>query len=123
MSNRFRRGFTLVEVMAGVALLALGTILVLEFALSTSRGVALGRRWSAMAWAADDELVRLERDYRAGRPGCRPPPGGSRVTPDGVALDWTVAGDSIRIRVTMTTRAAAARRPLADSVLTTLSCR
>lgn len=118
-----RRGFSLLEVMIALSVLALGTVVMLQLALGTTRSVSIGRRWTAMAWAADNELVRLERDFRAARPGCLPPPGGSRYTADGVGLDWSVAGDSVRIRVVVAARAVSRGRVLADSVATTLSCR
>jgi prepilin-type N-terminal cleavage/methylation domain-containing protein len=118
-----RRGFTLLEVMIALVVLLLATEIVVKAALETSRAVSLGRRWQAMASAAQSELVRLEQDYRRGRPGCVPPPSGARYTPAGVGLDWAISGDSTTVAVTLEARAAAAGRPLIDTISTTLSCR
>ncbi|MDX2061404.1 MAG: prepilin-type N-terminal cleavage/methylation domain-containing protein [Gemmatimonadales bacterium] len=118
-----RGGFSLLEALVAVSLLALSVVVALRFTVATTHGVAVGRRWTAMAEAVESEVVRLERDFRAGRPGCVPPAPGSRLTADAVALDWAVAGDSVLIQLVVTARAAAAGRTLADSVATSVSCR
>ncbi len=118
-----RSGFSLLEVLVAVSMLALSAVVIFRFAIATTTAVAVGRRWSAMAWAIDGEVARLAREYRAGRPGCVPPPGGTRYTADAVGLDWRVRGDAILIRLVVSARAGAAGRSLVDSVVTAVSCR
>jgi prepilin-type N-terminal cleavage/methylation domain-containing protein len=118
-----RSGFTLYEVMVAVVVLAIGSVVLWRLAVATSSAVALGRRWTAMAWAADTEVARLERIYRVARPACVPPPSGTRLTPDGIGLDWRVAGDSGQIRIVVSARARSSGRSLEDSVVTAVSCR
>jgi prepilin-type N-terminal cleavage/methylation domain-containing protein len=124
MANpRLAAGFSLVEVMIAVVLLGLVTAVAVRAIAGATEGVAIGRRLTAMAWAAESEMVRLEREYRRGSPACGVPVSGSRVTPDGIGLDWTVTGDSVRVRIAIEVRAAAARRSLRDSLTTTIRCR
>ena len=75
-----------------------------------------------MAAAADSEVGRISRDYRAASPDCRVPPPGTRVSPDGIGVDWTVTGDSIRLAVLVEVRALATRRPLIDTLTTVVRC-
>lgn len=118
-----RLGFGLLDVLLALVVVLVGSVAMARLGLATADAVALGRRWTAMAAAAESELVRLEREFRIGRPGCAPPSSGSRVTADGVGLTWSVGGDSLTARVVLEVRAKTSRRSLFDSVATTLSCR
>lgn len=121
--SKTRAGFSLLEVMTAVAMLAIASIVALKASVQTGHAVAIGRRWTAMARAVDAEVVRLERAYRMARPNCVTPPSGSDYTPDGVGLAWSVRGDSTLIELTIEARARAAGRVLIDTARTTLSCR
>ena len=117
-----QRGFSLIEVMIAVLLLAMAVTGFVRAALVGTGAVAAGRRWTAMAAAADSEVGRLARDYRAASPACVVPPPGSRVTADGVGVDWTISGDSIRAAVLVEARALTARRALIDTITTVVRC-
>ncbi|MGE0442168.1 MAG: prepilin-type N-terminal cleavage/methylation domain-containing protein [Gemmatimonadales bacterium] len=117
------RGFTLLEVLAALVMLALLGSLVVRLTMANSRAVAAGRRWTAMATAADREAAALALRYRSTAPACLPPPAGSAYTAEGVGLAWRVAGDSARIELTVEARALSAGRPLVDSVRTAVTCR
>ncbi len=116
------RGFSLIEVVVAVVLLAMAVSGFIRAVVEGTGAVATGRRWSAMAIAADSEVGRLARDYRATSPICLVPPPGSRVTPDGVGVDWAVAGDSVHLAVTVEARALVSRRALIDTISTVIRC-
>lgn len=116
------RGFSLIEVLVATVLLAMAVAGFSRAVVTGTGAVAAGRRWTSMAAAADSEVGRLSRDYRAAAPLCLVPPPGSRVTPDGVGVDWTAVGDSARLAVTVETRALAAGRSLIDSVEAVIRC-
>jgi len=118
-----RAGFSLLEVMTAVVMLAIASIVALKASVETGHAVAIGRRWTAMARAVDTELARLERGYRMARPNCLVPGSGSGYTPEGVGLVWSVRGDSTLIELSIEARARAAGRVLVDSVRTRVSCR
>ncbi len=115
-------GFSLIEVMIAVLLLAMAVTGFVRATLAGTGAIAAGRRWTAMAAAADSEVGRISRDYRAASPDCRVPPPGTRVSPDGIGVDWTVTGDSIRLAVLVEVRALATRRPLIDTLTTVVRC-
>lgn len=121
--GRNRLGFGLLDVLLALVVLLAGSLAMLRLGVTTTQAVALGRRWTAMAAAAENELVRLERDFRRTRPACVPPASGSRFTADGIALAWSVRGDSLVALVSLDVRAMTSRRILVDSVSTALSCR
>ncbi len=118
-----RAGFSLLEVITAVAMLAIASIVALKASVQTAHAVTVGRRWTAMAQAVDAEVVRIERAYRSTRPNCLVPASGSDYTPDGVGLAWSVRGDSVLIELTIEARARAAGRVLVDTARANLSCR
>ena len=115
-------GFSLIEVVVSVVLLAMAVSGFIRAVIAGTGAVATGRRWSAMAIAADSEVGRLARDYRATSPICLVPPPGSRVTPDGVGVDWAVVGDSVRLAVTVEARALASGHALIDTLTSVVRC-
>ena len=117
------RGFTLLEVMFALIVLTVGLSLLARVTMTTTHATALGRRWTAMAAAAERELVRLEREYRGLAPNCVAPLAASRTTPDGVGLDWRVRLDSAAVAITLEVRARAAGRVLIDTIVTGFPCR
>lgn len=117
------RGFSLIEVLVATVLLAMAVAGFARAVVVGTGAVSIGRRWTAMAVAADSEVGRLARDYRAGTPLCAVPPPGSRVTPDGVGIDWAAIGDSVRMLIAVEARARAAGRVLLDSIETVIRCR
>ncbi|MHB1329941.1 MAG: prepilin-type N-terminal cleavage/methylation domain-containing protein [Gemmatimonadales bacterium] len=121
--SKARAGFTLLEVITAVAMLAIASIVALKASVQTSHAVAVGRRWTAMAHAVDAELGRIERAYRIGRPNCLVPAPGSDYTPDGVGLAWSVRGDSVLVELIIEARARAGGRVLIDTARASLSCR
>ena len=118
-----RSGFTLLEVLMALVVLTLGLSLLARVTIATSRAAALGRRWTVMAAAADQELIRLEREYRLGAPICVPPPSASRTTPEGVGLDWVVRPTGSHLEVILEVRGLAAGRALIDTIVAGFPCR
>lgn len=116
-------GFSLFDVMVALVLLSLGISAVVQVFLASTTAVGVGRRWTAMAVAANRELGRLERNYRASAPGCLVPAPGTTLGLDGVTVSWTAVGDSVGATVTLEARAASARRSLVDTVVAGLLCR
>jgi hypothetical protein len=116
------RGFALTDVIWSLVMLGIAGSAALRGAMTVTRSVAEGGRWSALAAVAGDVLARLERDYRRAAPACTSPPGGVQGGP-GVAVSWTVTTLGPAIEIELELRSAVGSRALVDTVVTRVHCR
>jgi hypothetical protein len=118
-----RRGITLLETLLALVTLTIGFTALLRVWISIADGVGIGRRWTLMTAAAENQLARLEEAYRVGAPICGLPPSGAGYTPDGVGLAWTTADSAGQLAVLLEVRAAHAGRTLVDTLVSLVPCR
>lgn len=116
-------GFSLFEVLLAVVTFAIGATALLKLVAQTAEVTGMSRRWLAMMAAVESQSAQLERAYRQAAPGCALPAPGAATTVDGVGLGWVVTGDTVAATITIEARAALARRTMADTFVTAVTCR
>ena len=123
--KRSRSGFTLVEVLIAVTVLAVGVIAMAGSAAAVTRMIGRGKIDTRATQLATERLETLRRAALFTTPRCTGLPGsGSQSPADNITLAWTVAvsasgtGRDVSVRATYATP----RGPRTDTLITYIEC-
>lgn len=122
MTNR-RRGFSLVEVLVAIVVLAIGILALAQSSGAVTTMIARGKQDTEASLAAQRQLERLRHQAQATTPKCAGLANGSATGPTpGTLVTWTISGggDSRDVQVTVTYRISRGVRT--DTIRTVLGC-
>ncbi len=120
--TRNEQGFTILEVLVAVLVLAVGVIALVGSSALVTRMIGQGKRDTRAAAIAEQRLETLRQQAYATTPACTALVGGTTAQPGGITDTWEVAGAgnsrTLRAIVTRRTNRGTAR----DTVITIIRC-
>ena len=122
MRLRHDRGFTLVEVMMAVLMLAFGLLILAQSAGGVTRMLRDGRLRTRATALATSRLEALRRQSLATTPNCSALSNGAASLPDGMTESWTVSAGSFKRDVAVTVAYSQGTGAKSVLIRTTLLC-
>jgi prepilin-type N-terminal cleavage/methylation domain-containing protein len=122
MTGRDQRGFTLIEIMIAVVVLAVGVIALVGSSAVVTRMIGQGKISTQAVQAVSQRMEQLRATAFSTTPNCTGLAAGSATSANGIVTTWTVATNgelrTIRIRVDYPTAAGGD----SDTVSTIIRC-
>lgn len=117
-----RRGFTIIEVLIAVVVLAVGVVALVGSSASATRMIGRGRHATRAVQAAIDRMELLRADAHRTTPDCTALANGVDSLPNGIVTSWRVvgAGELRTIRIIASYQVPG--RLKADTLLTQVRC-
>jgi prepilin-type N-terminal cleavage/methylation domain-containing protein len=124
VGHRRKEGFTLVEILVALVVLAVGVLALVGSSAVSVRMVGRGFDDTSVSQVASARLEWLRQLAGSTSPGCTHPgfAGDSAVT-GGIAEAWTVAPAGVARQVALALRYRAARGVVHDTVFAIMLCR
>jgi prepilin-type N-terminal cleavage/methylation domain-containing protein len=117
-----RSGFTLVEVLVAVTILAVGVVAMAGAAGTVTRMIGRGKIDTRAAQLATQQVEELRRVAYSTTPRCTALANGGPVPTDNVTLSWTVVADGTRRTVTVSASYATGRGTRTEVLTTYIEC-
>jgi prepilin-type N-terminal cleavage/methylation domain-containing protein len=117
-----RSGFTIVEVLVAVTILAVGVVAMAGAAGTVTRMIGRGKIDTRAAQLATQQVEELRRVAYSTTPRCTDLTNGGPVPTDHVTLSWTVVADDTRRTVTVSAAYATGRGTRTEVLTTYIEC-
>ena len=120
--KRSRSGFTLIEVLVAVTVLAVGVVAMAGSAAAVTRMIGRGKIDTRASQLATERLEALRRTALFTTPRCTGLASGSSAASGNVTLAWTVTTSGTGRTVSVHATYATARGPRTDTLTTYIEC-
>jgi prepilin-type N-terminal cleavage/methylation domain-containing protein len=117
-----RSGFTLVEVLVAVVITTLGIGALLGTLTASAALAGDGRRMGLAAVLLASRADELRARVAAAGPGCSAPAAGSAPAAEGIVEAWSASVRGNVVDLVLEARYRRHGRPVADTLLTAVSC-
>ena len=117
-----RSGFTLVEVLVAVIITTIGIGALLGTLTASAALAGDGRRMGRAAALLASRADELRAQVAAAAPGCSAPASGSSAGVEGIVEAWSTAVRGNVVDLVLEARYRRHGRPVADTVVTAVSC-
>lgn len=117
-----RQGFTIIEVLVAVVVLAVGIIALVGSSASSTRMIGRGRTATRAVQAATERMEILRADAYRTTPDCTALANGSDSSSTGVVTTWTITGATTPRVVRVISRYRVPGRLKADTLTTQFRC-
>lgn len=119
---RSRSGFTLFEVLVAVIITTIGIGALLGTLTASAALAGDGRRMGRAAALLASRADELRAQVAAAAPGCSAPASGSTAGVEGIVEAWSTAVRGNVVDLVVEARYRRRGRPVADTVVTAVSC-
>jgi prepilin-type N-terminal cleavage/methylation domain-containing protein len=120
--KRSRSGFTLIEVLVAVTVLAVGVMAMAGSAAAVTRMIGRGKIDTRASQLATERMEALRRAALFTTPRCNALASGSSTPSGNVTLAWTVTVSGTGRNVSVHATYATARGPRTDTLTTYIEC-
>ena len=117
-----RGGFTIIEVLIAIVVLAIGIIALVGSSASSTRMIGRGRSATRAVQAATERMEILRADAYRTTPDCTALANGSDSASTGVVTTWTITGAGTPRTVRVISRYRVPGRLKADTLTTQIRC-
>lgn len=117
-----RAGFTIVEVLIAVVVLAVGIVALVGSSASSSRMIGRGRTATRAVQAATERMEMIRADAYRTSPDCTALANGSDSAATGVVTTWTITGTGTPRTVRVISSYRVPGRTKADTLTTQIRC-
>jgi len=117
-----RGGFTIIEVLIAIVVLAIGIIALVGSSASSTRMIGRGRSATRAVQAATERMEILRADAYRTTPDCTALANGSDSASTGVVTTWTITGAGTPRVVQVISRYRVPGRLKADTLTTQIRC-
>jgi len=117
-----RQGFTIIEVLVAIVVLAIGIIALVGSSASSTRMIGRGRSATRTVQAATARMEILRADAYRTTPDCTALANGSDSASTGVVTTWTITGAGTPRTVRVISRYRVPGRLKADTLTTQIRC-
>jgi prepilin-type N-terminal cleavage/methylation domain-containing protein len=121
-STLTRQGFTVIEVLVAVVVLAVGIVALVGSSASSTRMIGRGRTSTRAVQAATQRMEILRATAYRTTPDCTALANGSDSASTGVVTTWTITGTGTPRTVRVISRYRVPGRVKADTITTQIRC-